>query len=338
MEPVLFRIVILRTDQRLLQLATRVTQPARSQKKYAAQDWIHELTIDIASVNPWDVHLDKMLTVIIHAHCLRAFQYHRWMIRTSLLCCLVRITGSRLRSLSVVISSTSEECIPLIGKMDSLEYLAITFDAKSPPSLVQAVPISLPHVQHFSFHWVSTVSSYAARFLFSCQFEQAVSASVVVTALTQEFVPEFLSFIVDRDKPFERLSLNMPATLILFINDGLLRCTDWLEFVSYVPPNTFLNGWSRSSVLRSLSVCTPSPPNPANLQPLLESLASADDHRFEESNFSLIITIQNGRFSWDLGRQDASYGNFIGALVYHARVLRKRGIQMVDEKGYTLFD
>jgi hypothetical protein len=337
-EPVLFRVITLTLETQLTRLAARITQHTRPDRKDDVPAWIHEINVAIPSFSSYDTLVDLLATVLIHTHRLREFRFHHHPLRTSQICCINRIAGSQLRTFHVHLSTISEACIPLIGQLDSLHDLRMWFDASRPPLLAQTSPLSLPQLRRISIHWTAPFTSQAARFLFSSTFKQVEVSEMVVTTLTQEFTPNLVTYLTDRDRPLEHLYINIPLALVPSVTEGLLRCTKRLSFPAYTPQDTFLNAWSSYSPLRSLTVCTPTPLNPGDLRPLLDKLTASSDERFKKSEFSLIIVIFNGKFSWDSGPQDATMGNFVGALVYYARLLRRKGVRLLDSGEHTLFD
>jgi hypothetical protein len=330
----LFDDVRICTDRQLSLLATRILQQSHPRSR-GVEDWIHDIEVMIPSVGNREMHFDQLLTVLIHAHRLCAFRYHH-PIKASHLSCLAHTTGSQLKTLLVEIDVDGEACIPLIGRMDTLEDLTLSFSASRPPPLIRIAPISLPRVRRLSLRWASTFTSHAARFLFSGVFRNMQVAQIAMTHLTPEFAPNFTMFVLDREHPLDDLSLEMPPAVISTVSDALLRCATSLRFFKYVPPANVMDGWSRYSPLRFLAIGTPLPAN--SLWPLLEKLRSPGDSRFVDSGFKLIITLDSAKFTWDSGTQSDNLAYFIGRLVFYSRTLKKRGIYVIDENGQTMFD
>jgi hypothetical protein len=80
--------------------------------------------------------------------------------------------------------------------------------------------------------------------------------------------------------------------------------------------------------LKSLSVCTSLQLQLNDLIQFLGSLGSIEENNSRK--FSLFVTLDNREFSWDAGPQNAGMANFIGVLVHHVRVPKKKGIEIFD--------
>jgi hypothetical protein len=326
----LFSDIKIKTDNQLLLLTNRVLKGTRS--GHRVEDWINEIDVNIGSVRSTEVNLDLIMTILTHTHRLYSFRHHQ-PVKTSQIACLSRVVGRQLRRLLVMIDSSSESCLPLLNRLENVEELALHFHQSYPPVLNQTPGLVLPGVTDFSLVWRATFTLDAARFLFSCDFDKASRAQIVFPTIGNEHIPTLSSFLSDRSQVLEALSIDIPAQAIPLISDVLLRAAKRLSFPTLVPPNNLMDAWSRNSSIRELTVCTGLPGN--TLWPLLTSLGTSDERRFDGTEFSLIIKVQGiDVFSWDCGgAQQDNKATFIGNLVYHARQLKKSHIAILDENG-----
>jgi hypothetical protein len=276
------------------------------------------------------------MTILTYTHRLSSFRLHHRGIKTSQVACLSRVTGAQLRHLLVVIDVDSESCLPLINHLVNIEQLTLYFHPRYPPALNHPIGLILPRATSFSFFCMGTFTPNFARFLRACEIERASRIHLEVPSMGDEHIHILSNFFGDRADVLEELSINMPLSIIGLMADAMLGSTRRLVFTTLVPPVNLMNAWSRRHPVRELIVRTST--SGSTLWPLLNSLGTSDQRRFEGAEFTLFINVeQNDRFSWDIGPQSSSLASFIGTLVYHARLLRKKHVLILDEDGQTLF-
>jgi hypothetical protein len=312
-------------------LATRLLQQPRIDNS-VAENWIHGIEVDIADIRDWYRHLNDLLVILMRTRYLRAFRY-RHGISTSHLSCLALTPGPRLVILDMIISPGDEECISLVGNMDSLEDLTMHFSEPS-VDMTHVAPLSLPQVRHLTIQWPHEFKADFATFIFSSSFTSLRSAYLVLNQLTREFTPKFATFLTNREKCLDELSLDVPQEIVTEAKISLLKCAKNLIFLTSVPPITLMDEWSRSSPLRHLTVRATLSSD--SLWDLLENLQAASNRDFKDSGFSVVITLHDHRFSWESGKESEKLASFIGKLVYFARKLYNRGIHILDEDGQTI--
>jgi hypothetical protein len=276
------------------------------------------------------------MTILTYTHRLSSFRLHHRGIKISQIACLSRVTGAQLRDLLIVIDVNSESCLPLINHLVNIEHLTLYFHMDYPPVLNHPVGLILPRVTSFSFICMGNFTLNFARFLRACEIKRASRIHLEVPDTDDEHVHTLSNFFGDRTDVLEELSINMPLGIIGLMVDAILGSTRRLVFTTLVPPVNLMNAWSRRHPVRELIVRTST--SGSTLWPLLDSLGTSDQRRFEGAELTLFINVeQNNRFSWDIGHQSSSLASFIGKLVYHARLLKKKHVLILDEDGQTLF-
>jgi hypothetical protein len=283
--PVLFSRLKIRIDRRLHLLAVRIAQrPSNDQG--LPREWIQVLDIEMASISRWDLHMDALHTILIHAHCLRAFRYHGSPIRTSHLLSLARIPDAHLRILLVNIGSDNEACIPFINELSTLEDLTVHFNEHNPPQLTGAMPLTLPASTRFHYQWKAQIGPSSANILFSSSFPRVQAAHFVIPRLTQQYTTGLKQFL-HRSPELESFLLDVPPSMIADLGHTSLQHVKFLSFPTCVPPPTFMDTWAPSSPLLSLTVGTAISPT-RNLFLLFDRLAISTGERLEARMWPLL--------------------------------------------------